>query len=648
MRWPLIRKPTTANRDSPRRSQQQEHPGTLAELIRRGQALEDQHQLREAEQLYRLALKQTPNSALAYLNLGNVLDLQGDAEGAEASYRLALKSDPKQGKASANLGNLALKTGRYAEAEDQYRTALRLLDAEFLPDIHCAIGVCRERLRDTKGAIEQYRLALSMQPQHPGANLNLGHSLMRAGDPEGACQCLETALRSWPNHAQARSWLGKALSDQGFIDSALVHLQRACELAPDEAYIAGMTLFMMNYSASILESDLASRRQQFVEAFCPAAATGLTAFSNARDPERPLTIGYLSSDFREHPVARFIETAWLNHDASQFKIHAFYNHSVQDAVTARLQHLVSHWHPVDGLDDQQLAAQIRDSGIDILVDLNGITEGHRLPALARRLAPIQATWLGYLGSTGLNAMDYRLCDPFTDPPGLTETWHTERLARLPDTQWCHAAYTHPPPVGALPMSSQGYPTFGSFNNLAKLSDTALDLWAALMTTLPQSRLVIAGAPKGRAQTRVLQRFDAQGIAAKRIDFLPRLDYRDYLAAISTVDLALDSFPYNGGTTTIDALYMGVPVLTLMGQHTRSRSGLSLLTNAGLPDLVAQSHEDFVRIGRKLATNPDRLTELRARLRSRVERSPLMDGQRVTRQLEAQYRAWWQAWCKTTT
>ena len=253
-------------------------------------------------------------------------------------------------------------------------------------------------------------------------------------------------------------------------------------------------------------------------------------------------------------------------------------------------------------------------------------------------------WLGYLGTTALETMDYRICDQFTDPPGLTEQYHTESLARLPDCQWCHAPYDDLPPVGESPVTDNGFLTLGSFNNAAKLNDPVLALWADILAALPTARLKLAAIPTGAGQSRIRNIMEQRGIKPDRLEFIPRMPYQDYLETISTVDIALDPFPYNGGTTSIDILMMGVPFITLAGDHSFARGGVSLLSNIGLQEFIADSQTDFLKIVQSLSEDPGKLARIRSALRDQVEYSPLLNGSAFTRNMEKLYRDWWKTWC----
>ncbi|MEZ5583806.1 MAG: hypothetical protein R3F37_14605 [Candidatus Competibacteraceae bacterium] len=410
----------------------------------------------------------------------------------------------------------------------------------------------------------------------------------------------------------------------------------------------------MNCFADRTPQELFAAHLDYAQRFHSPFYPQHPSYANSPDPERVLRIGYVSGDFRKHAVSRFIEPVLLHHDRDHFEVHCFYNHHHSDGITQRLKEFADVWHSVVKVDDHAAAKLVHDLEIDILIDLSGYTEGHRLSLFARKPAPVQATWLGYLATTGLATMDYRICDAYTDPPGLTERFHTETLARLPDSQWCHIPYETLQSVADLPadlaltsetpLLKNGYLTLGSFNNAAKLNDQVLALWAEVLKAIPDARLHIAAVPSGRAQQWIDSIMARLGVDCKRIEFIPPLDFDKYLTAIAHVDLVLDPFPYNGGTTSIDALIMGVPLITLAGDRSIARGGVSLLSNLGLTELIAATPLEYVAIVRQLTDNPSRLKALRQSLRQRLERSPLMDGARFTRNLEALYRKMWQTYC----
>jgi predicted O-linked N-acetylglucosamine transferase (SPINDLY family) len=352
----------------------------------------------------------------------------------------------------------------------------------------------------------------------------------------------------------------------------------------------------------------------------------------------------VSGDFFRHAVSYFIEPVLAAHDRVQFRILCFYSGTVQDEVTARLRSLCTAWRDVAALSDEALAASIREEGVDVLVDLSGHSKGERLLALARRPAPVQITWLGYLNTTGMAAMDYRLTDVVADPPGEPDRLHRERLLRLPECQWCYRPPADAPAVSPLTAHGTGRVTFASFNHFDKLSERCVGLWAKVLSNVPTARLAVFGVPAAESADFLLDVFEREGLDIGRIDLRRPLDFDAYLRARHEVDIALDSLPYNGATTTCESLWMGVPVVSRAGVAGAQRSGASLLGAVGLAELVAQSDDDYVEKARRLAADVTALAALRQGLRERVARSSLLDAERFVRQLESAYRQAWRDWC----
>lgn len=612
-------------------------------LIMEGNALEDAGQLAEAEARYRAALSFCPAFARAYVNLGNVQAAQEQPDPAANSYRQALRLQPGYGAAHANLGRLYLNQKDYLNAAEHYARAVRLLPDS--ADALVGLGSALEDLQRHTEAEQAYRQALVVQPGFPGANLNLGRLLATLKRPDEGLEYLQAALSRLPDSALGHFMLGNVLGSLGFTAEAVSHVQRALQLQPTYHSAASSILFLMNYLPDYPIEELFAAHLDYGRRFGTEHYPENLQYANVPNPERRLKVGYVSGDFRNHPVSRFVEPLFAYHDRASFELHGFHNHHSTDVVTERLKGRVDRWHSISRMSDADAAQLVRKLGIDILVDLAGHTDLHRLPLFARKPAPVQVTWLGYLGTTGLATMDYRICDAYTDPPGLTERFHTEQLARLPDCQWCYAPYLDLAPVGELPIRHNGYLTLGSFNNPPKLNDRVLELWADVLSVIPQARLRFAAVLPGGAQNRIVSILNRSGIAPDRIEFMPRLPYQDYLASISAVDLALDPFPYNGGTTSIETLLMGVPLVTLAGDHSIARGGVSLLSNLGLTELIAATPQDYVAIVRRLAGDPARLAALRGSLRERMEASPLMDGARFAHNLETLYRQMWRTWCR---
>ncbi len=364
---------------------------------------------------------------------------------------------------------------------------------------------------------------------------------------------------------------------------------------------------------------------------------------NDPSPDRRLRVGYVSPDFRSHPVGRFLLPLLKSHDHQGFEIFCYASVLVADSVTEQCRARADVWRDVLGLSDKQVAHAIRQDRIDILVDLTMHMAYNRLLVFARKPAPVQVTYLAYCGTTGLDAMDYRLTDPYLDPPGQDGRIYSEQSVRLPETYWCYEPPREAPPVNALPALETQQVTFGCLNNFCKVSGPVLAAWSQLLQAVPHSRLLLH-AGSGSHRDRVRAFLAAQGISAERVAFIDWRPTAEYFGVYQRIDLALDPFPYGGGTTTCDALWMGVPVVSLAGQTAVGRGGLSLLSNVGLPELVARDCEQYVQIAVALAQDLSRLSQLRATLRDRVQASPLTNAPRFARNVEAAYRTMWQRWC----
>jgi predicted O-linked N-acetylglucosamine transferase (SPINDLY family) len=378
---------------------------------------------------------------------------------------------------------------------------------------------------------------------------------------------------------------------------------------------------------------------------CHAAplAKCIQSHLNDPDPDRPLRVGYASPDFRSHPVGRFLLPLLQAHDRQSVRIYCYAWVPVPDALTEQCHAQADVWRNVLGTSDEQFAALIRQDQIDILVDLTMHMADNRLLVFARKPAPVQVTYLAYCGTTGLSAMDYRLTDIYMDPPGQADEFYTERSVRLPESYWCYQSVPQAPSVNGLPVAKTGHITFGCLNNFCKVTLPALATWCEVMRAVPRSKLVLHAHP-GRHRQRIADFFLQQQIAPDRVMFVKQLPMVDYFALYHQIDMALDPFPYCGGTTTCDALWMGVPVVSLAGQTAVGRGGLSILSIVGLPELAARDVGHYVRIAVDLANDPDRLQALRSSLRERVRTSPLMDAPRFARNIEIAYRDMWKRWC----
>jgi protein O-GlcNAc transferase len=520
----------------------------------------------------------------------------------------------------------------------------------------------------------------SPAPANPGVGdpqfkFQLGNLLFAQGDSAEAAMLFSEVLASRPSFAEAHNNLGNALSKLGRTAEAVHHYRRAVTLAPtmSEAHNnLGCALFLLgqlgpaisHYKEAIrLNAGTSAPYTNLVLAlhYVPGVTSALIRETTRRwaatlpprlvqlsapagkGRSRKLRIGYVSGDFRNHPVAYFIEAILAAHDRKAVEVFCYGNAPVADATTTRIAESADHWRDISALDDRDAARQITRDAIDILIDLSGHTAGNRLTLFARKPAPIQCTWLGYVGTTGLREIDYIIADRFVIPPE-DDGLYSEQPYRLPNSYLCFTPPNIDVAVGGLPMLDTGAPTFGCFNNLLKINGAVVDLWSALLTAVPQSQLFLKTAQLDDVAVRhgIASEFAARGIAGDRLRLAGGSPRQELLAAYNDVDIALDPFPFGGGTTTLEALWMGVPTITLRGDRFVGRVGESVLTALRLPELVAASPADYLAAAIDLAGDSDRLAALRANLRRRLVASPLCDAPAFARDLEAGYRAMWLA------
>ena len=434
---------------------------------------------------------------------------------------------------------------------------------------------------------------------------------------------------------------------QGKLDDARVCYDQTLSLKPDFTEADSNRLFSLHYGSDHSAQALLAEHRRWDERHGGDGSMPRLSYDNARDPERRLRIGYVSADFRRHSVSYFLTSVLGAHDRSAVEVFCYSNSAINDDVTARLRASAGHWRSVVGVSDDDAAAMIQHDGVDILVDLSGHTAKNRLTLFARKPAPVQVNWMGYPNTTGLAAMDYRLVDPITDPQGVSDGWASEALVRLEGGFLCYEPPGDAPPVTAPPSLASGAITFGSFNNPTKLSDQTVETWASVLGRVAGSRLLLKGKPFGDEGARSLlqARFAAHGIDPERLILKSLIgSVGSHLETYGQVDIALDPFPYNGTTTTCEALWMGVPVVSLIGERHAGRVGASLLARAGSEELIAGHQGRYVEIAAGLAADPARLADLRKTLRARLPASSLCDAAGFTASLEAALRQMWRRWC----
>jgi predicted O-linked N-acetylglucosamine transferase (SPINDLY family) len=606
-----------------------------------GNVLRAQSRWPEAVEAYQAAIRINPRNAAAHNNLGTVYSSLEQREKAAECFRAVIAINPHHAGAYNNLGNELRKLDQPAQAIEQFNKALQL-QAD-LADAHNNLGLAYFDLDRTNEAIVSYERALRHKPELTEAHSNLAQAYKKLGQFETALGHYREMLRLHPDDPSVYSGMAHTLNQQGRIEEAMDCYDQARHLDPRHS-----PLFALNYNPKFGPREIFEEHRRWGELY-GSVDDPLPPLAANTEPERRLRVGYVSPDLRKHSVAYFIEPVLARHDRARHEIFCYAEvpKAQQDSATARLKTLCDHWVDTCGLSDRALAERIRLDGIDILVDLAGHTAHNRLMAFACRPAPVQLSYIGYANTTGLPAMGYRITDQWADPPGQ-EQFHTEQLVRLPHGFLCYLPPANAPPVADAPAARAGFVTFGSFNIISKTSPAVVALWARLMHAVPNSRLVMKNRATRDAATRerYYAQFQQHGIARERIDLIAWLHEHDaHLGLYSRIDIGLDTFPYNGTTTTCEALWMGVPVVTLAGNRHAARVGVSLLTRIGLTELIADSPDDYIRIAQRLSQDPKHLSELRHGLRTRIQASTLGDAPAFTRELEDAYRELWRRWCK---
>ena len=618
-------------------------PAVAAFRTNLGNALKALARLDQAAAAYRQALALEPADTVALNNLGNLLRGEGRLDEAVDCFQRALTHKPDDPVVHNNLGNALAARGQFGEAARLYERALALRPDYAEAHYNLANLLVDEGQLDA--AIARYGRALALRPDHLPTRLGLGAALRQAGRLADAIACYEAVLAGHPDSAEAHSNLGRVFMLQGRLDEAVARYEHALALKPDYQEALVNLLLWLQYSdrdpSAIFEAH--RRWGGMVEKDLPAPAP----HPNPRDPDRRLRVGYVSPDFRVHSVAWFLAPLLAAHDRGAVEIFAYADVPRPDATTHRFQSLCDHWLLTVGLSDEALAERIRADGIDVLVDLAGHVGANRLAVFARHPAPVQVDWLGYLNTTGLRSMDYRLVDDITDPPGVADRFATETLVRLPNGWACFEPAPDAPEPGPPPSLAAGRVRFCSFSSPAKLGERVLDVWSEILRRTPDSTLLLKGASLADegARTQLLDRFADRGVPVGRISLAGWTPgAAEHLALYNTADIALDPFPHNGVTTTCEALWMGLPVVALLGDRHAARISASFLTRVGLEELIAPNLASYADIAVRVAADGARLAELRRTLRPRMAASPLCDASGFAREVEAAYRAMWRRWC----
>ena len=654
-------------------AQQPEHAVALHLL---GVVLRNKGRLDEAIASYQRAIRLQPEYAEAHYNLGNALVEKRQLDEAIVSYQRAVQLQPDHARAHYNLGNARLETGRHDQAIAAYQSAIRC-QPEYA-DAHYNLGIARQANGQPNEAITAYRQAIRFKPDYVAAHTNLGNALKDIGQLDEAIATYRramalnpnlpetyynlanalkdkkqvdeslaaygTAIALKPGYTEAHVQLGNALKDMGQLDGAIAAYRQALRLKPDFAEAHGNLAFTLTFHPGYDARMIGEENRRWNQQHAEPLKQFIQPHTNDRNPDRRLRIGYVSPDFRDHVVGRNLLPLLRQHDHGPWEIFCYSNVPRPDALTEQLRQCADVWHSIVGWSDSQAADLIRQDRIDILVDLTLHMANNRLTVFARQPAPVQATFAGYPGSTGLDTIAYRLTDPYLDPPGLNDQFYSETSIRLPDTFWCYDPLGTELAVNTLPAPTAGHITFGCLNNFCKVNEQVLRLWAQVLKTLDRSRLM-ALCPEGSHRQLLLDMLQREGINSDRIELMAQRPRLQYLELYHRIDVGLDTFPYNGHTTSLDSFWMGVPVITLVGQTVVGRAGLSQLTNLGLKEFIAQTPEQYIQIAADLAADLPRLAELRRTLRGRMQASPLMDAPRFARNVEAAYRQMWRNWCQ---
>ncbi|MBN9119479.1 MAG: tetratricopeptide repeat protein [Planctomycetes bacterium] len=622
----------------------------------------------EALGLFRRAIAAGPDLVDAHFNLGNLYRRLGRSRDAAAAYEDALRIVPDAPAALVNLGLAVSDDGNWARAVECFARAATV--APHLPDALVYLGDALARVGRVEEAVLALRESVARFPDVPRGHYNLGVHLAASGSTEEAITEFERALQLSPDYAEAHNALGVALETVGRADDAQREYREALGLKPEFADAwanlgtslgeqgrctegvdalrhalalapnagTGSTLLAnLLYSAVLSSEQLRDEHAAWASRYADPLAPAEPPRRRARVGNERVRVGYVFGEFRSRAALAFVEALLAHHDRARFHVTVYASPLRPDDAFTRLRRLADTWRPVTRLSDHQLADLIRGDEIDILADLNGHASGHRLMAFARKPAAVQLGMFSYPATTGMRAMDYRVTDPTTDPPGQTDALYVEKLLRLPDLGWVYVPPADAPAPAAPKVARRSF-TFGCLNHPGKLSDPCVGAWAAILKAVPRSRLVLLAGQSVASAEAIAARFTSLGVSSDRLELVYRLPSGDYFEAYQPLDLALDPFPYGGAVTTCDALWMGVPVLTVAGRDARGRQGMSLLSAIGLPEFVADTPEQLVSLAATWAEQRGTLAELRGTLREMMQQSPITAAAEYVKHLEAAYRS----------
>ena len=634
----------------------------------------------EGIKLVEKSLKLLPGNLNFIINLSTLYIATEDWANASRLCKTVISSRPTFAGGHHNMGCVLQRLGKNAEAEVCFLRAIQL-DPKNANSYAC-LGIVYEGQRRFDAAKAQYGLALSIDDNCYDALAGLGKILQFSAQFDASCQCLMRAVQLRPSICNNYTYLADSLAVLGQYSEALQILLRGLQIDKnhygcrsqliliygflgryEEATLAFVQLKALGtlpitlwsnylltklYDPAISAEALFELHAEFGRAIEAPHRANLPKFIRNIEPNRRIRIGYVSGDFHKHSVANFILPILENHDHSKFEIYCYSNNAMVDETTHAIISVVDRWQPIVVLSEIEIRDKIRADELDILIDLSGHTGRNILGILAQKLAPIQVTWIGYPGTTGLTAIDYRITDANLDPVGITDRYHTEKLLRLPISNATFRPEANSPDVSELPALKNGYLTFACLNLSKKINASVVACWAPILLALPTAKLILCDTGDADVAARVLQMFAQHGVQASQLQTKPRSSLLDFLALHREIDLALDPFPYNGGTTNLHALWMGVPMLTLPGATTVSNVGAAVLRPLQLDEFIATSAIDYAQKAISMANNLAHLATIRATLRDRVLRNLATSDVQITRGVEQLLQDAWQNWCANST
>ncbi len=599
----------------------------------------------KAEKHAAISIDADPDRVELVLTLAKALRLQNRFSEAEAIYRAAQEKHPHNALLLIEIGSVLRDQNKFDEAEKEYEKALELAPKNF--DVLRSVASYYQSLRKSKRAAEVYERCLEIRPDDAAMLNNMAIMLRDLDDFVGAEKSYLKAVDLVDDPSFLYNNLAILAMEMSRPYDSIDYYRKALEIEPTYANARSNMLFYMNYLEDITQEELFKEHLEWERWHTEPIPRHSLVHANDPDPDRRLKIGYVSADFYGHAVSYFIEAALKNHNKDVVDVYCYANVSTPDAITKRLKSYVDNWFYITKKSPDEVVELIREHEIDILIDLGGHTAGHCLDIFALKPAPIQVTWIGYPNTTGLSTVDYRFVDDITDPVGDADKTHSETLWRLPESFTCYTPQGELPVEEFLAAMKTGQVTFGSFNNATKITKKSIRVWAEILKKVKNSRLILKSASLSDADTqkRIWSLFKEFGVPAKRVEMLGKLPSDEHLRMYDQIDIALDPFPYNGTTTSCEALMMGSPIIALLGDRHASRVTASLLHQVGLGDLAAATEDEYVEKAAALAGDLDRLQDIRKNLRTNMLASPLCDGARHTKFVEDAYREMWQIWCK---